>query len=384
MMCFRMPGAMDTPSSPAPLQPRARYEVLDGLRGIAAILVVCFHLFEGHAENHFSQLLNHAYLAVDFFFVLSGFVIGYAYDGRWGKGTMSTWGFIRRRLIRLQPMIVFGSLLGLLLFPATFMAEGWEGQASLGAVLLCTLLGALMIPITPALDVRGWDENYPLNGSQWSLFFEYAANLLYSLVFRFLSTRWLACATAVAAGVSLLYVFRAPSGDYHGGWAFTLTGLETGFARVLYTFMVGLLLSRLRWTLRVKKPFLTCGLLLACVLAMPRLGTEALLWPNALYEALCVLVVFPLIVMMGSSVVHTGGEDSGALCRWCGRISYPLYLVQFPIALCYMRYIHSPQATVWENWLWGLVAFAAALLLATLAERYYDRPLRAWLASRWK
>ncbi len=78
-------------------------------------------------------------------------------------------------------MIVFGSLLGLAVVPATFMAEGWEGPASCGAVLLCALLGALMIPITPALDVRGWDENYPLNGSQWSLFFEYCANLLYAL-----------------------------------------------------------------------------------------------------------------------------------------------------------------------------------------------------------
>ncbi len=364
--------------------PRARYEVLDGLRGIAAILVVCFHLFEGHAENHFSQLFNHAYLAVDFFFVLSGFVIGYAYDGRWGRGEMGTWGFIRRRLIRLQPMIVFGSLLGLVLFPATFMAEGWEGQASLGGVLLCTLLEALMIPITPSLDVRGWDENYPLNGSQWSLFYEYAANLLYAFFFRFLATRWLALATGVAGLLSLLYVFFSPSGDYHGGWAFTPAGLETGFARVLYTFMVGLLLSRLRWSLRVKRPFLTCGLLLAVVLSMPRVGTETLLWPNALYEAFCVLVVFPVIVMMGSSVMHTDGEDSGMLCRWCGRISYPLYLVQFPVALCYMRYIHSPQATLWGNWLWGIVSFVAALVLASLAERYYDRPVRAWLARCWK
>ncbi len=367
-----------------PLQPahRARYEVLDGLRGIAALLVVCFHLFEGHAENHFSQLFNHAYLAVDFFFVLSGFVIGYAYDGRWGKGGLSVWGFIRRRLIRLQPMIVFGSLLGLVVFPATFMAEGWEGQASLGGVLLCALLGALMIPITPALDVRGWDENYPLNGSQWSLFFEYAANLLYAFVFRFLSTRWLAVATLGAAAVSVWYLFVSASGDYHGGWAFTLPGLETGFARVLYTFMVGLLLSRLRWTLRVRRPFLVCGLFLAILLSMPRLGTETLLWPNALYEAVCVLLFFPLIVMMGSSVVHSGGEESGAFCRFCGRISYPLYLVQFPIALCYMRYIHSPQATPLGNWLWGIAAFGAAIGLAALAERYYDQPVRRWLARR--
>ncbi len=208
-----MVGTMDTPLRTLP-QKRARYEVLDGLRGIAAILVVCFHLFEAHATSHFAQMINHACLAVDFFFVLSGFVIGYAYDGRWATGELGSWGFIRRRLIRLQPMIVLGTLLGLAVFPFTFMAEGWEGQASLGAVLLCSLLGALMIPITPALDVRGWDENYPLNGSQWSLFFEYAANLLYVLVLRFLPTRWLALATLAAGALSAWYVFTSSGGDY--------------------------------------------------------------------------------------------------------------------------------------------------------------------------
>ncbi len=364
------------------MQSRARYEVLDGLRGIAAILVVCFHLFEGYAENHFSQLFNHAYLAVDFFFVLSGFVIGYAYDARWGQGGLTTWGFIRRRLIRLQPMIVFGSLLGLVLFPFTFGEAGWVEGASLSLVLLCALLGALMIPITPALDVRGWDENYPLNGSQWSLSFEYCANLLYAFIFRFLSTRWLALCTLVAALFSACYLFGNPNGDYHGGWAFTPAGVETGFARVLYTFLVGLLLSRLRWSLRVKRPFLTCGLLLALLLFMPRLGTETLLWPNALYEALCVLVLFPLLVIMGSSECSTGGEESGAFCRFCGRISYPLYLVQFPVALCYMRYIHSGQATTLGNWVWGITAFVVAIGLAALVERWYDRPVRRWLSQR--
>ncbi len=211
---------MDT-SLRSPLHSRARYEVLDGLRGIAAILVVCFHLLEAHATNHFTQIINHGYLAVDFFFVLSGFVIGYAYDDRWTKRELGTWGFIRRRLIRLQPMIVFGTLLGLIVFPFTLGAEGRIENASLTAVLLCAVLGALMIPVTPSVEVRGWEENYPLNGSQWSLFFEYAANLLYVFVFRFLPTRWLALTTSVAGALSAWYVFTASGGSYNGGWAFT-------------------------------------------------------------------------------------------------------------------------------------------------------------------
>jgi peptidoglycan/LPS O-acetylase OafA/YrhL len=91
---------------------KQHYAILDGLRGVAALMVVAFHLFEAHAASRFEQIINHGYLAVDFFFVLSGFVIGYAYDDRWR--TMST--MERRRLIRLHPMIVVAMLIGAALF----------------------------------------------------------------------------------------------------------------------------------------------------------------------------------------------------------------------------------------------------------------------------
>ena len=90
-------------------------QILDGLRGIAAIIVVVFHVFEIHSGgDHAKQLINHGYLAVDFFFMLSGYVISYAYDDRWSY--MSLGHFFKRRIIRLQPMLVFGSILGALLF----------------------------------------------------------------------------------------------------------------------------------------------------------------------------------------------------------------------------------------------------------------------------
>ncbi|MGN1359501.1 MAG: acyltransferase family protein, partial [Kiritimatiellia bacterium] len=95
---------------------KPRFEVLDGLRGIAALLVVAFHLLESYSGgDHTRQILNHGYLAVDFFFVLSGFVIGYAYDDRWGQG-LTLREFFKRRLVRLHPMVVFGTLLGAALF----------------------------------------------------------------------------------------------------------------------------------------------------------------------------------------------------------------------------------------------------------------------------
>ena len=94
------------------LAAKPRYEILDGLRGVAAMMVVVFHLFETYIAQIGTQVINHGYLAVDFFFVLSGFVIGYAYDDRWGAGKLDARGFFKRRLVRLHPMLVAGTLTG--------------------------------------------------------------------------------------------------------------------------------------------------------------------------------------------------------------------------------------------------------------------------------
>ncbi|MDQ0967927.1 peptidoglycan/LPS O-acetylase OafA/YrhL [Flavobacterium sp. W4I14] len=92
------------------LATKPHYPILDGLRGVAAIIVVTFHLTEPLGTGHLDILVNHGYLAVDFFFLLSGFVMGYAYDDRWNK--MSVGSFFKRRIVRLQPMVILGMTLG--------------------------------------------------------------------------------------------------------------------------------------------------------------------------------------------------------------------------------------------------------------------------------
>ena len=111
---------MQNISSSAFADTKPHYELLDGLRGVAALLVIWYHVFEGFATSPVDQWLNHGYLAVDFFFILSGFVIGYAYDDRW-KSTMDVKGFFKRRLIRLHPMVVMGAVLGAVTFLHTRM-----------------------------------------------------------------------------------------------------------------------------------------------------------------------------------------------------------------------------------------------------------------------
>lgn len=114
---------------------KPHYAILDGLRGVAALVVIWYHVFEGFATSPLDQKFNHGYLAVDFFFILSGFVVGYAYDDRWKgrpgnasgvRGGMRIRDFLKRRLIRLHPMVVLGSVLG----AVTFLIQGsvqWNG-----------------------------------------------------------------------------------------------------------------------------------------------------------------------------------------------------------------------------------------------------------------
>ncbi len=196
---------------------KSHYIVLDGLRGVAALMVVMFHTFEAYSGGDPTrQIINHGYLAVDFFFLLSGFVIAYAYDDRWGR--MRPGEFYRRRLIRLQPMVVLGSVFGAALF--YFQAGGLFPKIAATPVwqlLLVMLLGCTLLPLPKPYDIRGWDEIHPLNGPAWSLFYEYVANLAYALVLRHLSSRVLTVLAVLAAALLLEVAVLGERRDLVGG-----------------------------------------------------------------------------------------------------------------------------------------------------------------------
>lgn len=211
---------------------KPHYALLDGLRGVAALLVVWYHVFEGYQFASGSAIIreiNHGYLAVDFFFILSGFVIGYAYDDRWGK-TLTLGKFFRRRLIRLHPMVVMGALIGLVMFILQG-AVTWEGTpASVPAMMIALLCGLLMIPALPGCgyEVRGNGEMFPLNGPAWSLFFEYIGNILYALFIRRLSTR----ALAILAGILSILLLWFTATDVCGYGMFGV-GWTAGWSQLL-------------------------------------------------------------------------------------------------------------------------------------------------------
>jgi peptidoglycan/LPS O-acetylase OafA/YrhL len=361
--------------------PKNHYELLDGLRGVAAIMVVIYHLFEAFSPDHpLTQWINHGYLAVDFFFLLSGFVVAYAYDDRWAR--LSAWDFCKRRLIRLQPMVIMGMTIGALLF---FLQAGHAfpliEKTSVAQVIGVMLIGYTLLPIPPSMDIRGWDEMHPLDGPAWSLFFEYIANILYALVLHRLSIRALAALVFLAACLLVEVAVHGKGGDLIGGWSINAAQLHIGFGRLLYPFMAGMLLMRLGKTIRVPGAFAVCSLLLIGVFCVPRIGGASHLWMNGVFEALCVIVVFPIIVAMG---VGTATHDglSTRLARFFGDLSYPLYITHYPLIYIYHRWAGSNHPTVAQGVGYGIVLFVGAVTVAYACLKFYDEPVRAWLARR--
>ena len=375
------------------LASKPRYEILDGLRGVASIMVVFYHIFETYSKGPAYQIINHGYLAVDFFFVLSGFVVGYAYDDRWDK--MTTWGFFKRRLVRLHPMVIMGTVIGLCCY---FFGQnpgfGMEGYAPLWKILLTFVMGCLMIPCGKGLDIRGWGETNPINGPAWSLQYEYIANILYAFIFRRLPTISLAVLTALAGFLTLdlcldWNVFGLLTEDHQGriytvigGWSLTPEEVYIGFTRLLYPFLSGLLLSRIGKVIKVKNGFLWCSLLIILIFSLPCIGGEANIL-NGIYNLLAILVLFPIIVMMGAGSTIKG-EKSSKVCNFLGEISYPLYITHYPIMYMQMNWGWSnPDAPLYAHVIVGISTVLLSIGTAYTFLKLYDIPVRKWLTEKW-
>ncbi|MFZ6729481.1 acyltransferase family protein [Alistipes dispar] len=358
---------------------KPHYDLLDGLRGVAALTVVCFHLFEAYATSHLDQRINHGYLAVDFFFILSGFVVGYAYDDRWTKMTVRE--FLTRRLVRLQPMVVIGALIGAVMF-YTQGCPVWDVSAVPVAMLLvATLMNAFMIPATPGAEIRGVGEMYPLNGPAWSLFFEYIGNVLYALFIRRLSTRALAVLVAAAGCGLAAFSVWGPLGDICVGFSLTGENIVGGSLRLLFAFPAGLLLSRVFRPVRVRGAFWIGSLAVVALASVPRIGGSEHLWMNGVYDALCAVVLFPLIVWIGASGKTTDRVTS-RICKFLGDISYPLYMVHYPFIYLYYAWVKNENLTFGQSLPGAAVLVAGSVALAWLCLRFYDEPVRRFLSKR--
>lgn len=354
---------------------KEHFEVLDGLRGSAAFLIVVFHLFNySFGFQGPWALVKHAYLAVDFFFALSGFVVAYAYDDRWDR--MTTWQFFRIRLIRLHPMVVVGAVLGLLFYLFDPFGKAMN-QTPWPSLIATFVLSLLLLPSLPTGGRPG--ETQALNGPAWSLMQEYLGNIAYALILRRLRARTLA-AIVVVVGLAQFWVANL-KGSLDGGWGYPEIWMAP--MRLTVSFVLGLWLYRIHDRVRFPRVGLLplSIVLLVCfqMPAFPKAGGVA--W-NGIYDAACVLFLFPLIVLAGAH--SKAGAGMIGLCKFSGRLSYPLYIshIGFVYVLANYCWTHHPTAGFTIAWICVLLPTVVAV--AWVALKFYDEPLRARLTRRYK
>lgn len=346
------------------LPAKQHFEILDGLRGVAALAVVIFHFMEWVYPDSSKNFIGHGFLAVDFFFCLSGFVIGYAYDNRIGK--IGTWEFFKLRLIRLHPLVVLGSVLGLAgFFLDPFAAPVVYSASKLALLFLCSLF---LIPL-PIMEDRAFNL-FGLNAPSWSLFWEYVANIFYALVLYKAGRRLLAVLTILAAAGICYVSYR--SGNLLGGWS--KDNVADGGVRVAYSFLAGLFLYRSNWIIKNKLGFAGLAVLLSLAFLMP--GTK---W-NWLTEPLVVLIYFPLLVSLGAGSGLSAQWKK--LCRFSGNISYPLYMTHYAAIWVFGNYYLHAKPTTGELPYIIIPGVIFLVVVAYLAMVLYDLPLRKWLTKK--
>ena len=376
------------------LRSKQRYEILDGLRGVAALMVIIFHFFELYSfGNPSKQIINHGYLAVDFFYVLSGFVLGYAYDDRWDK--MSYWDFYKRRLIRLHPMVIAGSLLGMCYF---FLGE-CINSPNIESVnplyfFLTIIMSILMIPCPAQMDIRGWGETNSFNGPNWTLTYEYIVNILYSLIFRRLHTIIIGILTLASAlllvnltcNFDIFNVMNERESNKYtviGGWSLTSCELCVGFTRLFYPYFAGYLVYRLKLKIRIPYSFIICSISLITFLSMPRLEKEGYPIFNGIYEAIVIILIFPLVIIIGAGDT-TKNEILTKICKFIGELSYPIYITHYPII--YMNSAWTSfhmKDSLFNKIMLSIGSFFIMVFNAYSLIELYDKPVRKWLANKY-
>lgn len=347
------------------MQARNHFAVLDGLRGLAAISVLLFHL--GHWLG-IAGLAANARLAVDLFFCLSGYVLPLAYQRRLDS-TMGVPKFFVLRMVRLWPMILAGTMISAsyLLVRRFGLHDSAISPVELGKA---TMLSLVCLPLFGASKALGGPQVFPLNGPQYTLFFELVVNLAWALSPRLRGPR---VALAIVIAAFALIGWFGPGGD--DGATFW-----HGFARVFGSFYLGVLVyyvsrapdhalaGRLR---RLASPAVTVAFVL--------LTAGLFFWPwpaPAMVNLLWSLVASPMLVLGGSRVALPRRANNLALLL--GALSYPVYVLHYPLfvwANGIFQKLHGAKSPALEALMIAPLVIAGALI----ALRLFDEPVRAAL-----
>lgn len=344
---------------------RQTFDTLDGMRGIAAFAVAAMHIQWFLGPLH-PMIVS---VAVDFFFVLSGFVIAYSYEADLKRGYPQR-RFLLARLIRLYPLFLLGLVLGTI---SKGLYDFPDNPVTFWGNVICNLF---MLPY-PFPYPQKYDDLFPINFPAWSIFYEWFAYVLFALSARRLTNRWLAC-VILAGFAALIYTGLTEGTLDRGTWRPSLLG---GLARVTFSFFIGVALLRV-WqrapTRTALHPMLLFALMVLPMLWRPD-EKAGFAW---LYELLVIALWMPLMVWLG-----TGSPAKGAwrqICAALGAISYPLYIIHATI-YPYIFHYNDPSTPVFfeHNAPWP--ALIVIIILGTaswLVAIYVDLPLRRRLSLR--
>ena len=346
---------------------RHHFVSLDLLRGVAAIAVLFLHWFEGNGNTWFHNGL----LAVDFFFLLSGFVMAFSYTERLKQG-MRFGEFFLLRLIRLYPMILLGIAIGFVRFAMRTLATH-DTSMPIPWLLLKALQNVLMIPdISNGLN----SDMFILNLAVWSLFFEFIAYILFALGLYKLRDNWLYLIIAVTGVGVWAWMFQefGPTKAILPFLSFEKYGYVSALTRVLFSFTLGVLVFRIyqRHPIKVSLNGWFMALVLAVFLVMPKEVGEPTI------SFLIVAFGFPALIMYTASSQLP--SKTVPLAKSLGDLSYPLYLVHTPfIWLAGGLFKMVPIARGIPNIWYGAFTIPGAIVLGYVALKFYDEPVRAWL-----
>jgi len=351
------------------------FHLLDALRGMAAILVVTFH-----APAQMQYLLNfpNSFLAVDFFFCLSGFVIAFSYENRLGR-LLTLRDFIIIRVIRLYPIYLLSILI------ATVRAlSGSHLIHHLHPLSSVVALAAMSLLLIPNLFQQAPDAQlFPLNTPAWSLFLELVANVAYGCIFLWRSARvGLPLVCMASFGVLTFLAFNGSTLD-NGTKG---DGLAFGFARVGFSFTAGILLFRIfnRSAHRLTGYQSLLGVAVTISLLLAALMVSGSWSRSSLFQLFVITVLFPSLVYLGASCIVP--HRTADLCAFLGDMSYPLYILHVPLLLPSLDFA-SLVGLKQHQAIWPYVLPIYIVLLVLVSwwiGRYIDLPVRSRLTSAFK
>lgn len=328
------------------------YTALDGMRGLAALLVVVFH-----ATPFFGQVVPGGYLAVDMFFVLSGFVIEHAYGQKLRAG-LGVWRFTKLRLIRFYPLYLVGLLAGVGL-ELLLIQVGAKNAVAPDMLILQAAIALALVPAFFETDA------FPLNIPAWSLFVELVVNVVYGALARFLNNRVL-YGIAVVSFVLFAIQFHSSEKGMPGPH---VQDLPVVLVRAIFSFAMGIVVYRHRRIFEINPAWVVLAILVLLVLPI----SENF---RFVYDLICIGFAFPLLVWVaaGAEVRNFSG-----VMTFMGGISYGLYAIHWPV-LWIIRGIADKLGVPMP--LAGIVMLLGLVLACYLLDKAFDQPLRSWLKTK--